>query len=221
MAPLTFVREGDVLISRTPKVIGTVTAPAVDAIYDQCNVLTGFAFRGSYAIAGRLNCFDPVVDIQRVSFRANYALGNFGIPGLGEELVPTGLFVPNPPGFLKIREFFNGNPALPVERLVSGSNSPLRDVCKVVIGTKEKKTVQRYGFTAECQSITRYGFSSTVARHSSITDANISDTITALMTGMYLTEQASGVLATIDAALNDAWAAKAGVVIDVPLGAFE
>lgn len=222
MATVTLARKGNLLISKTPKLIVTVPAPQVSAVYDQCAELQGYKVGLSYSISGRIDCFNPVTEISRGSIRYYYGLGfATGDTNLSDELEVTNLFVPNPPGFLRVREFFLNNPALPLEHTVDGANYPLLDVCQVPIGTVEDKNVQRYSYTTDCKAISKYGFSSTIARHTSITDDNVTDQLTQLGQTFYLTEQANANLAAIEAAMLASWSGLAGIALTIPVGAFE
>ena len=222
MALITLTRKGGLLISKSPKLIVTVPAPQISPVYDQCAELQGYKVGGSFAVAGRIDCFQPVTEIMRVAFRYTYGLGfALGDNNLSDDLEPASLFVPNPPGFLRTRQFFLNNPALPIERSVDGANYPLLDVCDVPIGTVEDKNVQRYSYTTDCKAISKYGYSTTVARHSSITDAMISDNIAEFLATFYLTEQSNANLAAIEAAMLASWAQLAGPAIQLPIGAFE
>jgi len=222
MALITLLRRGSLLLSKTAKLIVAVPAPTIKANFDQCNILKGYTVGASYSIAGRVDCFQPVTEVARVSVRYTYGLGFAAGPGnLSDDLFPAGLFVPNPPGFLRTRTRFLNQPSLPIESTVDGANYPLTDICNVAIGTVEDKVVQRYSYTADCTAISKYGFSSTVARHSSITNVFIGEHISNLMESFYLNEQSAASLALIEAEMLSGWESLAGVAINLNVGAFE
>lgn len=222
MGAFSLTRKGSLLIHKTPKLVVTVPAPQVSAVFDQCAELQGYKVAGSYAMSGRVECFDKMTEIARVSFRYYYGVGfATGDGNLSDDLEATALFVPNPPGFLRARTFFLGNPALPLESTLDGANYPLLDVCDVPIGTIEDKNVQRYSYTADCRAVAKYGYSTTVARHASISDDMITEHITQLLNTFYLTEQGNADLTAIEFAMMASWGQLAGDTINLPLGAFE
>lgn len=218
----TLLREGPLLKYKTKKTVVTVPAPTVRPVFNECAALQGYSVNGSYAISGRVDCFGQMLEVSRASWSYFYGLGfATGDGNLSDDLEVTRLFVPNPPGFLDVRQHFQNNLALPVELSVDGSNTPLRDVCKVTIGSVEKKNLTRYSYTSNCIAITKYGYTTTVARHASITDDMVTEHLTQLGRTFYLTEQANPDVASIQAAMRASWASLAGTVITVPVGAFE
>lgn len=222
MATVRLARKGNLLIFKTPKLVVTVPAPQVSPIYDQCAVLTGYKVGASYSISGRIDCFQKMTEVARVSVRYFYGLGfATGDGNLSDDLEVLNLFVPNPPAFIRDREHFLNNPALPLERSADGSVFPLLDVCDVPIGTVDNKNVSKYAYTPDCTAIAKYGFSSTVARHSSVTADNITDHVTTLMQTFFLTEQANVGLAAIQNAMLLSWSQLTNDTIVIPVGAFE
>lgn len=225
MADIVLSRRGSNLRYKTPKLQVSVPAPTQSIIYDQCGVAIGKKVAGSFQIAGRIDCFNPVTEILRVSYRYFYNNLPLDLAELTSDIqdptAPNGVFVPAPPGFLRTRTNFLNNPRLPIERSVDGANYPLEDVCGVTIGTVEDKNVQEYGYTLECQAISRYGFTTTVARHSSITDGMVNSNI-ATLSGFALLQQTaiSPVTSNQDAMLT-AWDGLKNVPLTISVGAFE
>lgn len=225
-------RRGNNLLFNTPKVQVAIPAPAQKSIFDQCGVAVAKRVTGSFQISGRVDCFQPVREILRVSYRYFYNLDELDLAGLGADLngagaagpapAPAGLFVPNPPGFINVKQTFLNQPQLPLELAIEGANFPLEDVCNVAIGTVETKNLQRYGFdTATCKALTRYGYSTTVARHSSITDGMVASNID-ILTGFALIQQtAETPVVSNQEAMLTAWSALAGVPLTISIGAFE
>lgn len=232
MADIVLERRGSNLRYKTEKLQVTIPAPSQSIIFDQCAVAIAKKVTGSIQISGRVDCFQPVSEIMRVSYRYLYNLDELDLNGLNVDLngagaagppaAPFGLFVPNPPGNIRVRDKFLQNPRLPLELSIDGSNYPLKDVCGVPIGTVEDKNLQRYGFdAATCKALTRYSYSTTLARHSSITDGMVASNIETL-TGFALAQQtATKPALTDEAAMLTAWGAIAGVNLTISVGAFE
>lgn len=231
MATITLERRGSSLRYKTPKLQVSIPAPTQSIIYDQCGVPIGKKVAGSFQISGRIDCFNPVTEIQRVSYRYFFSNSPLDLVGLSADLLgagaasppaqPNGIFVPLPPGFIRLRQFFLNNPRLPVEKSVDGANYPLVDSCKVTIGTVEDKNLQAYGYTPECQAISRYGFSTTIARHSSITDGLALSNIDALSGYALFQQTATTPPVSNQDAMLTAWSALAGLPVVISVGAFE
>jgi len=232
MADIVLERRGSNLRYKTEKLQVSVPAPAQSIIYDQCGIPIAKKVTGSFQISGRVDCFQNVSEILRVSYRYFYNLDILDLTALGTDLngagaagpaqPPEGLFVPNPPGFIRVRTNFLGNPRLPLETSIDGSNYALKDPCNVIIGTVEDKNLQKYGYdAATCKALTRYGYSTTVARHSSITDGAVAANIE-LLTGFALVQQTVEKPAVSNQeAMLTAWGALAGQNITLVIGSFE
>lgn len=232
MADVVLLQKGANLSFQTKKLQVAVPAPSQRFLYDQCGKVIGKKVSGSFQISGRRDCFEQVQEIQRVSYR--YFFFNdplelealqLSLNGAGAANPPTppfGIFVPNPPGNIFIEDRFLNNPRLPLEREIKGYNGPLTDACGVTYGTVESKSVQLYGYVAAtCQAYSRYGYSTTIARHSSITDGFALSNIDVL-SGYNLLQQTAETpaISNLDA-MRTAWAALAGQNITLAVGAFE
>lgn len=231
MATILLERRGSSLRYKTPKLQVSVPAPSQSIIYDQCGVPIGKKVAGSFQISGRIDCFNPVTEIMRVSYRYFFSNNPLDLVDLSTALLgagaagppdsPSGIFVPAPPGFLRTREFFLGNPRLPVEQSIDGANYPLIDACKVTIGTVEDKNLQQYGYTTACSAISRFGYSTTLARHSSITDGSALSNIDVLSGYALFQQTTEAVPISNQDDMLTAWVALAGANVDIEVGAFE